>query len=190
MRSISVAFLLVANLVYAGIPSIASAQSWSKGAPDWATADDVAAEKHLRNICVAIGSRTQASNGPYRYLAIQKIVDAAGVTGEIDTLQKEQKLQATWKRFEGYLVCNNLQFDVVNGSVLKFAVSSMFSDFVEFAADNKLGLTRVDESDGKTVLDYVAERQKRMGGTAVAARLEHSYKLLRNAGAKHARELG
>lgn len=96
-----------------------------------------------------------------------------------------------WERFEekGLLVCNNLQFDVANGRLLKFAASSLFEPFIYFAADLKLGLTRVDETDGRTILDYLKDRSQRAGDSVVARHCQVYYDVLRKAGAKHRSEL-
>src|SRR5688572_1182313 len=132
---------------------------WAKnGAPAWATPADIEAAKRYRHLAMYIDSRTEAEEGSrWRYTALTQVVRAAGVQvhSPLSPAEKEQVRQM-WVRFEekGLLVCNNLQFDVANGSVLKFAVSSLFDPFVYFCGDLKLGLTRVDETDDRTILDY------------------------------------
>ena len=151
---------------------------------------DAAAAKSLRNICMAVSdlARSTREGSGYRYVAIEKLMHASGVTEKDDAALRSQKLQATWTTYRGALVCNSLQFDVQNGSVLKYAVIRNFDAFVYFAAENKLGLTQVDQTDGRTVLDYIADHKKRTG-PEMSKTLEQYYQMLRKAGAKHAGEL-
>lgn len=85
-------------------------------------------------------------------------------------------------------MCNNTQFDISNGSALKFAVASKFDDFIDFAAETKMGLTQVDQ-DGQTVLDYVVATRDRTAGTPIGQKMNVYFNRLRQAGALRRSEL-
>lgn len=165
---------------------------WRKGPPDWATAQDIEAEKKLRNLCFFIGNHSEDDEGsPFKAKAVGNVVRAAGLTDYPDTPAKRKQVREAWERFEshGMLVCNNLQFDVPNGSALKYAVSASNEGFIHFAAEVGIGLTRVDDTDGRTVLDYVQYHASRARGEVTGEYLKMYYEVLRKAGAKHRNEL-
>lgn len=102
-----------------------------------------------------------------------RLARAAQAEGTIDTPEEVERLQRIWRRFEerGLLDCNSLQFDVSNGSLVKCAAINSNDAFMNFAAKHKLGLTRVDDSDGRTVLDYIQHHMDRAPGGEIAKRL-------------------
>lgn len=168
--------------------------AWSKnGAPTWATPADIAAAKYYRNLAMYIDSRTETEAGVYwKHKALAQVVRAAGVQiNSKPSAAEKNQVRLMWNRFEekGLLVCNNLQFDVANGSILKFAASSLFDPFIYFAADVKIGLTHVDESDGRTILDYLQDKMKSAAGSPLHEKFQAYYDVLRAAGAKHRSEL-
>ena len=167
---------------------------WRKGPPEWATAEDIEAAKHLRNVQLWISGVNEAKPDPshnFRYEWQVRFARAAQAQGEIDTPEEIERLRRIWQRFEekGLFDVSSVQFDVLNGSLLKYASIRSNDSFVQFAAEHQLGLTRIDESDGRTVLDYLEYHIDRAKGTAMAETWKEYYKLLRNAGAKHRREL-
>lgn len=94
-----------------------------------------------------------------------------------------------WKRFENKeLICNNLQFDVSNGSAIKYAVAKLIDPLIRDVIRWKIDLNKVDETDQRTVLDYVRYRADRATGGATE-NPRHYYETLREAGAKHRHEL-
>lgn len=186
-------FCLVAGLVSAQ-PKAAVLDWRRSGPPAWATPEDISAEKHLRNICMYVVGFSEAEPDPshnYRYQWQVKFARAAQAEGEIDTPEEEARLQRVWRRFEdkGLLVCNSLQFDVPNGSIVKNAAIISADAFIDFVAQHKLGLSRVDESDGRTLLDYIQDHMERTKGGEIEKKLRIYYQQLRAAGAKHRREL-
>ena len=146
----------------------------------------------LKNICLTIDSRTKDPNpiGNYIYLYQRKIVDAAGVDINKDSPEViSEKINRMWTLFEPLLVCDNLQFDVSSGSIIKYAVSTLFDEFVYDLVAWKVPLNKIDHSDNKTALDYVKAQIERNKGNAIEQKLKNYYKLLRDAGAKHKSEL-
>lgn len=167
---------------------------WRKGPPAWATAEDIEAAKHLKNVQLWISGFNEAKPDPshnFRYEWQVRFARAAQAQGEIDTPEEIERLRRVWHRFEekGLFDVSSVQFDVIHGSLLKYAAIRGSDTFVRFAAEFKLGLTRVDESDGRTILDYLEYHIDRAKGSAMAETWKEYYERLRDAGAKHRREL-
>ena len=101
-----------------------------------------------------------------------------------------QKLRIWWDLYKDKLVCDSLQFNVSNGSVFKYAISSKVNSFIDDAIYAKLDLNFVDKADDRTVLDYTRDEIKKHSETSETRKvLERYYQKLRNAGAKHKSEL-
>lgn len=169
-------------------------RAWKNAPPAWATPSDIEAAKYLKNIQMRVIGCTPATSDPsgnYRYEWQVRFARAAQAEGDIDTPEEVERLRKIWQRFEerGLFDCNSLQFDVSNGSLVKCAAINSNDAFIDFVAKHKLGLTRVDESDGKTVLDYIQYHITRTQGGEIAKHLEIYYRQLREAGAKHRSEL-
>lgn len=166
---------------------------WRKGAPDWATPEDIAAAKHLRNLCLFVSGQNEAppNSHNYRFVWLVKMAQAAEAEGPIDTPAEIERLQRAWKRFDDHdlLTCDSIQFDVRHGSILKYAAVRSDSTFVHFAAEFKLSLAKVDKSDNRTILDYLQYHIVRTRGTELAKTYQEFYDKLRKAGAKHRSEL-
>lgn len=144
----------------------------------------------LPNICMAIGTAEKDHTGRYQFTYQRIIADAACVTPKDSEDEAGRKIRAMWTKYEDKLICNNTQFDVINGSMLKFAASARFEDFLFDAAMIwKVNLNRVDPTDGRTVLDYVQKEIDRNKGTSVESKLKSYYDMLRTSGAKHRSEL-
>lgn len=146
----------------------------------------------LDNICMNISNRTRDPNpkGDYSYIYQRKIYDAACVDLQRDSDEEaSRKIRQMWQASRDVLKCDSVQFDVLEGNVLKFAVSKMFNEVLEDAIFWRVDMNWVDPSDGRTVLDYVAYQIERFSGTSVVVTLEYYYRALRKAGAKHRSEL-
>jgi hypothetical protein len=144
----------------------------------------------LPNICMAIGTASTDNTARYQFTYQRIISDAACVTPEDSEEEAGRKIREMWTQYEDKLICNNTRFDVQNGSMLKFAASARFEDFLFDASMIwKVNLNRVDPSDGRTVLDYVQKEIERNRGTSIESKLESYYDMLRTAGAKHRSEL-
>jgi hypothetical protein len=197
MRTVSFALMLSlvwqAPLVAAeGKPAAASAPAaspvvWPAGCPDL---------ERLTNICSSIGGfvKDPAPRGEYSYMYQRKIYDAACVDLQKDSeALMKRKIQEMWRIDERQprprMTCNNLQFDVASGNILKFAVRKRFQEFLEDAVWWGVHLNRVDASDQRTVLDYVKDELDRTSHPSTRSTLQVYYNTLRRAGAKHRAEL-
>jgi hypothetical protein len=146
----------------------------------------------LTNICSSISSfdKDPTPRGEYSYMYQRKIYDAACVDFDKDSeAQIKAKIQKMWSSSDHKLKCHNLQFDVIDGNILKFAVRKRFKEFLEDAVFWKVNLNRVDESDQRTVLDYVRDELSRTTNPSTRSTLEAYYTILRGGGAKHKSEL-
>lgn len=147
----------------------------------------------IKNICAYISNRTddpQPLNKNLKYMYQRKVFEAACVDVKKDdeaTINK--KISAMWASFENKLICNNMQFDVTNGSVIKFAAVSKFDPFIYDIIKWKVDLNRIDASDGRTTLDYIKYQIQRNKGNPIEKKLQEYYDQLRTAGAKHQKEL-
>lgn len=150
------------------------------------------AKKALRGMCMYVSRREYDphAQGRYRFLYQKKMFEAACVDRDKDSDEAiAVKVSRVWAEHEKNLVCSGVQFDLEKGSLLKFAVSNNFNEFISDAIQWKVNLNKVDEADGKTLLDYTAEKLKRNGGGPLEFTLKMYYENLREAGAKHASEL-
>lgn len=192
-------FLALRSIVLAtcaflfAVPAFAQLDWRKSGPPPWATPEDIAAATHLRHLCLFISGFNEAppNSSNYRYEWQMMFVRAVGAEGPIDTPAESERVQRIWKRFEDHdqLVCASAQFDVHPGSILKYAAVRGFDAFVNFAAEHKLGLTKVDKDDGRTILDYLQYHIQRTRGSETEKQLRGYYAKLRKAGAKHQVEL-
>ncbi len=128
--------------------------------------------------------------GDYRFLYQRRILESACVDiGKDDEKVVAQKVQKAWKTFENELICNSVRFDIIDGSIIKFAVSQNFYDFLMDVAKWKVDMNKVDADDGGTVLDYIQTKINTVSSSDLKIRLRGYYDLLRKAGAKHRAEL-
>jgi hypothetical protein len=148
--------------------------------------------KKLRTLCMDVGSRDADpdAKGRFKYIYQKKLMQAACADPIKDSEEEiGKKIAKVWKENEDTLICNNTQFSVPNGSVIKYAVDMRFSEFIYDVVDWKINLNKVDETDGRTVLDYVEKEIKRFEGMETEKALKEYYHHLKKAGAKHKSEL-
>lgn len=150
--------------------------------------------KKLENICIYIDSRGKdpKPKGDYVYMYQRRLLDAACVDVEKDSEEViGEKIRKMWDAAfaQQKLNCHSIQFYPSGGNILKFAVSSKFTEFIDDAIWWKVNLNFIDEVDKETVLDYVRGQIEKNKGTNIVSTLQHYYKILREAGAKHAAEL-
>jgi hypothetical protein len=151
------------------------------------------AEK-LEQFCSSVGGieeDDEVISGPkFRYYYQRQVFEASCVAQDDPVEVRNRKIAQMWKRFENKeLVCNNLQFDVSNGSVIKFAVARGIDPFIRDIIRWQIDLNKVDATDNRTVLDYVLSHAERAKGSSIEKSLRHYYDILREAGAKHRTEL-
>lgn len=131
-------------------------------------------------VCLWIGSLKPDSSGEYRFAYEKRIMDAACVSRFDDEAARNRKVRHLWAQYEDKLVCNSPRFDVQNGSMLKYAVSSRDEDFLfDAACVWKVDLNRIDPSDGRTVLDYAFDEYLRNEDKAIGRKIKGYYDFLR-----------
>jgi hypothetical protein len=89
--------------------------------------------KKLRGLCGFVGSFTRDSNpeGKYEYLYQRRILEAACVDVNNDSEEEiARKVSQVWKENENTLICNNTEFEVSNGNIIKYAIDARFDSFV------------------------------------------------------------
>lgn len=146
----------------------------------------------LRGLCSTVSERGKDPNpqGRYTWRYQRKILEASCVDVATDSEELiAQKVSKMWKENEETLICNNTQFDVSNGNLIKFAVTVNFDEFILDAADWKVNFNKVDKTDGRTVLDYVQSAIDQSKNQPIEKKFRDYYRILRKAGAKHRAEL-
>lgn len=148
--------------------------------------------KPLEDMCTLISGRAYDPNpiGFNKYMYQRKIMEAACVVDEPDKEKQAEKISKMWEKYSDRLTCQNGQFNVVNGSIIKYAISEKFDVFIHNVIAWKVNLNTVDKADGRTVLDYVADEMKRNKGNPLEFKLKNYFDELREeGGAKFAFEL-
>lgn len=149
--------------------------------------------KKLRGLCMYVGSKekdTQMQSRRYVWGYQRRLFEASCVDIKKDSEEMiAKKVQKAWNENEAMLKCKSTQFDITNGSILKYAVNMKFEEFLIDAVNWKVDLNKVDEADGATVLDYVKMQIERNKGLPSEPYLKSYYDMLKKAGAKHKSEL-
>ena len=158
-----------------------------------ATSSQCPNASRLRHICMSIDDRVedpQPLAAHYKYEYERMILEAACVSIQADTeAVQNRKVQQMWRQLEGRLTCSGTSFEVQNGSLIKFAINSLFDDFIENIQNWGVNLNKVDDSDGKTPLDYLRDKISRSRGSPNERHFKSYYDQLRASGAKHRSEL-
>jgi hypothetical protein len=155
-----------------------------------AAADEACPNKaRMKSLCGMVSNRVKDSSGRNKWLYQSRILDAACVSENDSASVKEEKIRKAWSTFEPDLVCSGAQFDVTKGSLIKWGVSYQFDDFINDVLKWKVNLNKVDEADGRTVLDYIKFHVDRNKGNAMEPVYQAYYDKLKSAGAKHKSEL-
>lgn len=163
--------------------------------PDQFVAQPTAAfqPEKLRGICNniygKIEDKTDRDNWAFAYE--RQIYEAAGVDFKHDTAaEARNKIKTMWMQNQSHLRCNRGDFDVTNGSVLKYAVAKRTFDFIDNATSVwGVELNLPDQSDGKTLLDYVEQKVVENAGNDLEPVLITYRDKLVSYGAKRSREL-
>jgi hypothetical protein len=145
----------------------------------------------LKNLCMMVSERVKEKDpaATHRYRYRTQILAASCVEPGDSKAAMRAKVDAMWRQNQSRLICNSLQFDMQNGSVLKFALNQYFDAFLDDAIELGVPLNLVDAADGKTVLDYVRDKIERNAGKQTEKIFQAYYERLRKAGAKHRAEL-
>ncbi|SFN99368.1 hypothetical protein SAMN05421741_11623 [Paenimyroides ummariense] len=148
-------------------------------------------ESNLDGLCAVVSSlREESAESEHEYVYQTKILSAAGVSNEDSEETIRKKVQTFWKQNEAKLICDSPDFNVPNGSIVKFAVARRFEAFIDDVTESwGVDLNKIDSSDNRTVLDYVKSEIEKHKETPIESILKRYYRKLRAAGAKHKSEL-
>ena len=182
-------------VISASLFSMATAAAQEAPLPDLETRT-----RAMRNICMVIGDHMAShprydppgyreAGTTFEYLYEQKVFSAAGVEPGADPEERNRRIRAMFAHDLPSFHCTNTQFDVPRGHLFKYAVATYFDDFLDDLIKWGVDLNPVDESDGRTLLDYIEFHMDKSRGGALEAKLKTYYDRLRAAGARHAREL-
>jgi glycerophosphoryl diester phosphodiesterase len=89
---------------------------------------------NLRILCLAIDGHGKDPSNKYDYYYQRIIMEAAGVGDDGTESVANMKIRNMCNAYEDGLICNNIRFNVQDGSVLKFAISAKLEDFIFDAA--------------------------------------------------------
>lgn len=144
--------------------------------------------KPLKNICMAMDARTKTPDQSM-FLYKRKILDASCVL-PVDTEKVQgEKIRKMWDVYGADLSCTSPSFDVINGNLIKYAVSLTFDAFIADVAMWRVDLNKVDENDDRTVLDYLDLKLQQNRGNSLVTRLQAYSDILKEGGAKRKSEL-
>ena len=134
----------------------------------------------------------QPLSSRYPFLYHRKFFEAAGAlsdTARTDEAILTAKIRRLWVARPDYLTCNNTQFEITDGSLIKFAATSNLDRFIADVAVWGVGTHDYDDYDRQTVVDYITVQIYKNRGTALAATLLRYYTRLREWGYRHYAEL-
>jgi hypothetical protein len=151
----------------------------------------------VRNICLyfTTGEKDPKPLHPrYRFLYQRQLLEAACVspTEAGDDEIVSQKMSHMWEQLNRLLVCSGANFEVHNGSLLKYGVGATADPgpFVSSIIRWKINLNIPDPADdNRTLLDYLQSQINRNRNTSLGPILQRYYDRLRAAGGKHKSEL-
>jgi len=159
-------------------PSFVSTKSITKPCPDL---------KRLRGFCILVMKPDMTAEYQGKTLPRYKaaLLDAACVDLGKDTeAEVARKIAALLKQQEDIFRCNNFDF-IGYGNIFKQAVLHKSWGFLQDMLEWKVDFNKVDEGDGKTVLDFMKKQME----TSNDYHLRNYYNLIKEAGGKHASEL-
>lgn len=145
----------------------------------------------LRGICSFAYSRMRAPEGSgYRFMFEKMMDEAVGVNSGDDVETRRNRVRYLWLDNQDYFVCDASNFNLINGNLLKYSVSSRSYDILNVALENwQLELNFIDHVDHRTLLDYVAREAAANSGNSDSPTLDEFKWVLEEIGAKHCFEL-
>ncbi|USU13443.1 hypothetical protein NF701_06350 [Sphingomonadaceae bacterium OTU29THOMA1] len=116
--------------------------------------------------------------------------EAACVDPNVDDEQKiVRNVNSFFVNARPQLQCQGADFDVIEGNIFKYAISSRAFGFINQSIDEwHVDLNWIDK-DQTTLLDYVENQVSRARGTHNEEQLRNYYNKLKKNGAKHGSEL-
>lgn len=146
----------------------------------------------LKNFCMIVGNhmKNNTGEGKYPFLFQKRFLEAACVKDSDSDELRTEKLRRAWKMGEdNYLACTGSDFEVLKGNIIKYAVAAKFNEFIDEAIKWKVDLNKIDDSDKRTVLDYVKYHLDKNKGNELEIVYQMYYMKLKKAGAKHSSEI-
>lgn len=143
-------------------------------------------------ICAMVSSRIKDTlpNSQFEYRYERAVYEAACVDPNVDDEQKiVRNVNSFFVNARPQLQCQGADFDVVEGNIFKYAISSRAFGFINQSIDEwHVDLNWIDK-DQTTLLDYVENQVSRARGTHNEEQLRNYYNKLKKNGAKHGSEL-
>jgi hypothetical protein len=148
--------------------------------------------KPLIGICNSIyQKREEPKESPFAYYYERQIYEASCAKhGEPEEVIKK-KIQNMWLKLDNpHLKCNQANFGVDHGNVLKYALKMDEFFFLGLAVEVwEVNLNSID-NDNETLLDYLkSEMERTKSSEDYRVRYQDLYKDLRKRGARHRRGL-
>jgi hypothetical protein len=145
----------------------------------------------LHGICDYVYSRDRASTGSgYRYTFQRMLADATRAKPGDDVETRRTRLRYLWLDNQPVFGCTASNFDISNGNLLKYSISSRSYEFLNYAIEDwQLELNFIDPADHRTVLDYVEREAKANAGNSDSATIDEYFSALQQAGAKRCVEM-
>lgn len=145
----------------------------------------------VKKLCwdVEMGIKDPDKGSPFVYDYQKDVMDAAGVDFVNDSESEIARKINSWYKSVSPCNCNSPHYTVVNGSLLKLAMSQTFTDFILDWIAWELPLNEVDKSDHHTALDYCADQLMYNKDGPLETKYQKYFDMLRKHGAKLASEL-
>lgn len=148
---------------------------------------------NLAGQCVLVNGQTLDPNPispKYKYLYERYFFEAACADPNVDSPEVlQRKMAAMWIKYQDMLRCTNVQFELGQGSIMKFAVAQKFDRFIWDIVQWGVPLNLTDPNDHRTILDYTDDELAANRGNALESTLQQYHNFLVKAGAKHVSEL-
>ncbi|RNA61520.1 hypothetical protein D1631_06035 [Chryseobacterium nematophagum] len=148
-------------------------------------------------VCNAIWNTSYATTAGFGYTYQEKIWEIACAKPSVDSFEiAKAKIQKMWlKNRENFLCFNFPNSIATDKNITKFSLESGVPGFIlEAIKRYNLDMNFKDPADNKTIMDYIKDRQEIMLkqppiDQAKIDEYEKIYNILKNKGAKHAKDL-
>jgi hypothetical protein len=174
--------------------SIAFAAIVALSVSSTADADVSAGKLDVADLCSAVATQTleyEPFHPTVLYQYQNIIYLAAGVSLSDSQDDINAKVRQTLNQNMPQLLCNQVNFTPRNGNILKLAVARQAGPFIDDVIYRwKPNLNQIDVTDGRTVLDYIANRNSGLDpNSGFSKTLLLYYERFRAVGAKTRAEL-
>lgn len=146
----------------------------------------------LRGICGFVYSRgrDRVAGSGYRYTYQRMMAEAAGVQPGDGEETRRTRIRYLWLDNQDSFRCTADNFNITEGNLLKYSVSSRSYDYLHTAVDEwQLEPNFIDPADHRTIFDYVARELELNAGNSDFGTIEVYSWGLQAAGAKRCAEL-